>query len=178
MRPPHAPAALRVPLVLRLYHWALAGCCVGAWALAADWREAHEWLGYGAAALVAWRAAYGWFVAPPPWRFARFVVGPRAVLRFAVALLRGHAPLAQGYNPLAGWAIVTLLAVIASVSVSGWLLTTDRFWGDEAMQTAHGWLVDAMWALIALHLAGVAVGSWRARAFLPRAMLDGHEPPH
>lgn len=178
MGEPRAPAALRVPLVLRLYHWALAACCVGAWALAADWREGHEWLGYGAAALVAWRTAYGFVWAPPPWRFARFVVGPRAVLRFAAALLRGRAALASGYNPLAGWAIVALLLAIVSTSLSGWLLTTDRFWGDAAMQALHAWTVDAMWALIALHLTGVAFGSWRARAFLPRAMLDGREPPH
>ena len=42
----------RVRNLVRPVHWALAAAFIGAWALEADWRAAHEWLGYAAAALV------------------------------------------------------------------------------------------------------------------------------
>ncbi len=174
-----APVAAddRIPLALRLYHAALAASFFGAWALEPVWRDVHVWLGYGVAGLLLWRLAYG-LGGPRGWRFASFVVGPRHVWRYGLDLSRGRAELRTGYNPLAGWAIVGQMLVLGALALSGHGLNTDRFWGDETLQAVHALLVDLMWALIGLHLAGVVLASVRSRQLLPLAMLGGRRHPH
>ncbi|CAZ86809.1 putative Cytochrome b561 family protein [Thiomonas arsenitoxydans] len=169
--------AERVPLAIRLFHWALAAAFIGAWALEADWRAAHEWLGYAAAALVVWRLAYAWR-APADWRWRALLHPPRKVLRHAARLARGRAELAAGYNPIAAWNVLAMFAMLLAIAASGWALTTDRYWGDQTLQALHAALVDLMGWLVGFHLLGVAVGSLRARGFLPRSMLDGRRLPH
>ena len=166
-----------IPLALRLYHWALAASFVGAWALESAWREAHEWLGYTLAGLLLWRLLYG-LGGPQALRFATFIVGPRRVWRYAVDLRHGRAALRTGYNPLAGWAIAGQMLLLGAVAFSGHLLTTDTFWGDETLQSAHALLVDGMWSMIGLHLGGVTLASLRIRRVLPLAMLSGRRYPH
>ncbi len=172
-----AADATRVPLAIRLFHWALAAAFIGAWALEADWRAAHEWLGYAAAGLVVWRLAYAWR-APADWRWSALLHPPRNVLRHAAQLARGRAKLTASYNPIAAWNILAMFAVLLVIAASGWTLTTDRFWGDETLQALHAALVNLMGLLLGFHLLGVAVGSVRSRGFLPRAMLDGRRLPH
>ncbi len=73
--------------------------------------------------------------------------------------------------------IVLLLIVIALVGLSGWLYTTDRYWGVEWVGELHGALADALLVLIALHMGGVALASYRYRENLVAAMLHGRKRP-
>ncbi|TMH74230.1 MAG: cytochrome B, partial [Betaproteobacteria bacterium] len=82
-----------------------------------------------------------------------------------------------GHNPLGAWMIVALLAMIALVAGTGWLSTTDRFWGVEWLQETHHLLADALLVLATLHVAGVAYTSLRHRENLVRAMITGRKPP-
>jgi cytochrome b len=62
------------------------------------------------------------------------------------------------------------------VGVSGWLYTTDRFWGVEWVEQLHRWLANALWTLVGLHVAGVLYASVRHRENLVAAMLHGRKP--
>lgn len=176
MRCPAANAAL-VPWPMRIYHWALAVGCTAAWLVEPVWRQPHQWLGYGLAAMLAWRLAYG-VIGPRDWRFANFVVSPCRALHYARQLVRGDAPLSLGYNPLAAWAIVVMMSLLGGVAISGHLLTLERFWGDDALESMHAGLVDSVWLLVGLHLSGVALASLRSRQWLPLAMITGRKKPH
>ncbi|MDE2130748.1 MAG: cytochrome b/b6 domain-containing protein [Betaproteobacteria bacterium] len=176
VRRPASNAAL-VPWPMRVYHWTLAGSWTAAWLVEPVWRQPHQWLGYGLAALLAWRLAYG-VIGPREWRFASFVVSPRRALRYARQLVRGDAPLSPGYNPLAAWAIVAMMSLLGGVALSGHLLTLERFWGDETLESLHAGLVNSMWLLVGLHLSGVALASLRSRQWLPLAMITGRRRPH
>ena len=169
--------AATIPLPLRLFHWVLAASSVAAWALETVSRSAHVWLGYAAAAAVLWRVGYGLW-GPPQARLVTLLHSPRRVWAWLTALLAGRAPLAHGYNPLAAWNVLAMLTTVLALAISGHLLRTDAFWGNETLQTAHTLSSDMFWSLVALHLLGLAVGSWRARYPLPFAMIDGREPPH
>ena len=167
------------PLV-RLGHWTLAACVLLSWATGEGGKRLHEWLGYAAGAAVALRVLWG-FAGPRFARFADFVRGPRATLAYAQLLLAGREPRHLGHNPLGGWAIVALLALTALTAWSGWLYTTDAYWGVEWVGELHEALADVLLALIALHLAGVALASWRHRENLVVAMLHGRkrkDPDH
>ena len=163
--------------VVRLAHWTLVASVALAWlstiaALAAIGRW-HQPVGYLALAAVLLRALWG-IAGPNRYaRFAQFVRAPRATWAYARDLLAHREPRYLGHNPLGAWMIVALMACVIGLALTGWLYTTDRFWGDETVETVHEVLAWTLLALAALHIAGVAYTSFRQRENLVRAMFDG-----
>ncbi len=158
---------------VRAAHWTLVACVAAAWFTRG---ARHEWIGYAALAVVFLRFAWG-FAGPRYARFAQFLRSPRATLGYACSLTRGAEPRYLGHNPLGGWMIVALLASVAAAGATGWLASTDRFWGVEWVQELHEACADALLWLAGLHVAGVAFTSVRQRENLVRAMLTGRKAP-
>lgn len=173
----HAPAGRTVrvwdPLV-RIGHWTLALAVAVAWLTHEGPAFVHDNAGYLALAIVALRTVWG-FVGPERARFADFVRGPRATLAYARAFLEGRAPRHLGHNPLGGWMILVLLATVALTGLSGWLLTTDAFWGSEPVERVHDLAADLLLLLIPLHVVGVILASLRFRENLVLAMFTGRK---
>lgn len=163
------------PLV-RAGHWILAASIAAAWLTRKGWGAWHEWVGYAALALVALRLVWGW-TGPRYARFAQFVHGPVETLRYARRTLSAEEPRHIGHNPLGAWMILALLALTALTAISGWIYTTDRFWGDERIENLHDALATALLALVALHVAGVVIASLRHRENLIAAMVHGRKRP-
>ena len=161
------------PLV-RVGHWLLALSVLIAWLTRHSPGPWHEWIGYASLAIIAIRLVWGWR-GPQHARFAEFIRGPHATLAYARALLGRREPRTLGHNPLGGWMIVALLVTVTLVGASGWLYTTDRFWGVEWVETLHRWLTNALLALVALHVAGVVYASLRHRENLVASMLHGRK---
>jgi cytochrome b len=78
-----------------------------------------------------------------------------------------------GHNPLGGWMILMLLATTAGICITGWLYTTDRFWGVAWVGQLHEFLTDALIVFVILHVAGVVFTSIRQRENLVKAMITG-----
>ena len=154
---------------VRAAHWTLVGCVAAAWFTR---QSLHEWLGYAALAVVALRFLWGW-IGPRHARFATFVAGVSKTFDYGRAVLRGAEPRYLGHNPLGGWMIVALLAALTLTGLTGWLETTDRYWGVEWVQELHEACADGLLLLIVLHVAGVVYTSLRQRENLVRAMLTG-----
>jgi len=157
---------------VRVFHWTLAASFVAAWLTSGGWETTHAAVGYLAGTLVAMRIVWG-FVGPRYARFVQFVRTPRTVIAYLRAIRDGSERRYIGHNPAGGAMIVVLLAVVAAAAVSGWLLTTDAFWGSVTMQHVHSAFADGALALVALHLVGVAVASRRHGENLVRAMVVG-----
>jgi cytochrome b len=162
--------------LIRIGHWTLVAGVAFAWLTREGAREAHEWIGYATLALVALRVAWG-LAGPRYARFAQFVRSPRATLRYAGQALKRAEPRHIGHNPLGGWMIVALLAAVAATCFTGWLYTTDAYWGEEWLANLHGGLTDLLLVLAALHVLGVVAASWRHRENLVGAMLHGLKRP-
>ena len=161
------------PLV-RIGHWALALTVAAAWLTRSGGGARHEWIGYATLALVALRVMYGG-TGPQHARFAGFVRSFEATLDYAHRIPRGREPRYLGHNPLGGWMVVALLVNIALVGASGWLYTTDAFWGDARIEALHSALANALLVLVSLHVIGVVVTSIRHRENLIAAMLHGRK---
>jgi cytochrome b len=69
--------------------------------------------------------------------------------------------------------IVALLAMLAGICITGWLYTTDRFWGVAWVGELHEGLTDVLIGLVMLHILGVVFTSIRQRENLVKAMLTG-----
>jgi cytochrome b len=112
-------------------------------------------VGYAAGTLVAARIVWG-FLGSRYARFAQFVSPPPIVVAYLKAIAAGTERRYLGHNPAGAAMILVLLAGIAGTATTGWLLTTDAFWGWRPME-----------------VAGVGLASWRHRENLVRAMVTG-----
>ncbi len=157
---------------VRAAHWLLAASFAAAWLSSESAEGLHDAAGYAAGALVALRVVWG-FLGPGYARFAQFVRSPETVIGYLRAIRNGCERRYIGHNPAGGAMIVVLLAAMAAATVSGWLLTTDAFWGSAALQHVHSALAHGVLALVGLHLAGVLLASLRHRENLVRAMVVG-----
>ena len=163
-------------LLVRVCHWTLVTAVVLGWLTQKGWGLWHEAVGYAALAVLAVRIAWGW-LGPREARFAGFVRSTAATRRYAMQILARREPRYLGHNPLGGWMIVALLINVTLVCLSGWLFTTDRYWGVEWVEDLHEALSDSLLALVAMHLCGVAYTSWHHGENLVAAMIHGRKRP-
>ncbi len=158
--------------LIRVFHWTLALSFVVAWFSAQSLDSLHNAAGYLAGALVLFRLAWG-FAGARYARFAQFVREPRVVWAYLKSIAAGAEARYIGHNPAGGAMIVALLLVMACATASGYLLTTDAFWGVVWAQRLHSLVAHGLLLLVGAHLVGVALASRRHRENLVRAMIVG-----
>jgi cytochrome b len=134
----------------------------------------HEWLGYATLAVVAARTIWG-FIGSRHARFADFVRSASVTAAYARDVFSGREARFVGHNPLGGWMAVLLLTMVALVGATGWLYTTDRFWGVPWVEELHETLSDILFVFVALHIFGVVFTSIRHRENLPASILHGRK---
>lgn len=161
-------------LFVRVFHWGTVALFATAFASADLSDGLHQGAGYVLLALVAARLVWG-FVGPRHARFADFVRGPRAVLAYATAAVRGRAPRHLGHNPAGGAMVVALLAALIVVALTGVAQTQDALADAKWIEEVHEFAAHAMLALIALHLAGVLFSSLEHGENLVAAMITGRK---
>lgn len=159
---------------VRLMHWGLVVCIALSWWSREDLGPLHERTGYVVIAILVARILWG-FAGTPYARFTQFVRSPLTTLTYTRAALHGNAPRYLGHNPLGGWMVMALLACLALLTFTGWLYTTDMFWGYGWLATLHEATAWTLLALIALHVCGMLWTCWAHRENLVRAMVTGRK---
>ena len=173
--PAERGATIRVwdPIV-RIFHWSLVASFAVAWLSAEEWGALHHWAGYAAGSLIAFRIVYG-LIGSRYARFTQFVRSPKTVIGFLNAMRRGDEPRYVGHNPAGGAMIVALILTVGAVATTGWMQTTDAFWGIEWVQETHELLANLMMTLVIAHIAGVLLASYRHKENLIGAMIKGRK---
>lgn len=174
---------------VRLFHWCNA-ILVASLIVSAHfgWQEIHMMLGIDLLVLVAARLLWG-LVGPAHARLKSFVPHPLEAARNLRDILRGCAQRYIGHSPAGGLMVVALLAVLTVLLVTGLLLqatlefegplvtwlsaASDNF--ESAVLSIHQASVYSLYALVPLHLAGVAVASLQHRENLVWAMVTGYK---
>ncbi len=171
------PSQLRGVLVWpwwqRLLHWGLALSVLAA-LITHESGKIHEWFGYSALGLACLRIAQG-FNGPKVARFATFTHGARHTLNYARAVLNRQEARHLNHNPLGAWMVIVLLGLTVLGALSGWLYTTDRFWGIAWVGDLHAFLTWPFVLLIGLHLLGVILAGLHHRENLVAAMIHGRK---
>lgn len=159
---------------VRIFHWSLVTCIVLNQFVLEAGETAHEWTGYTASALVLLRLVWG-FVGGRHARFADFFPTPQRLGRHLQALRRGEQPHYDGHNPLGALMMLALMAMVLSLGLTGWLQTTDAYWGEEWLMELHEWLANGLLLAAGLHAAAAIVMGRLERTRLIRAMITGHK---
>ncbi len=159
--------------VVRGCHWTLATAFAVAF-LAEEGHFVHQAAGYVVLSVVAGRLVWG-FVGPRPARFSDFVPGPRQMIGHVRELVAGRERRYLGHNPAAGAMAVALLSLMIFLGVTGWMLTTDQFFGVKWLEMLHEGGANVALGLVGLHIAGAVYASIRHRENLPWAMITGRK---
>ncbi len=162
------------PLV-RSLHWLLAGAVLANLFLTEEGEVLHQWLGYTAAGVVALRLAWG-VVGTRYARFDGWFPTPGRVYRYMSALIAGREETYPGHNPLAALMILAMIALVAGLGLSGYLLEeTDRFWGSEAVEELHEALAATLQVLVALHVLAAMFHQFWLRDGTLMSMIHGRK---
>ncbi|WP_439139114.1 cytochrome b/b6 domain-containing protein [Roseicyclus sp.] len=159
------------PLV-RIFHWALV-LGFAANALFTDPESnLHEWVGYAIVGLVGLRLVWG-LIGSRHARFADFIPTPATVMGQLQDMATGRKRMHLGHTPLGALMIFNLLLTLLAIGATGYMMTTNAYWGVAWVEEAHEVLVG--WAEISVvaHIVAVIFESWRTGVNLPRAMVSG-----
>lgn len=185
--------------VVRLFHWGLVAAVATAWLTADEIQPVHEIAGYTVATLIAVRLVWG-FAGSRFARFSRFLRGPAATARYLGDMLRGRERRHLGHNPAGAAMVVALILCLSGTAFTGWLIAGPQRIGllpdlpgivtpaladdhgggrdedrEEAVEDLHEALANLTLLLVALHVGGVALASFRHRENLVRAMVTGRK---
>jgi cytochrome b len=160
------------PLV-RVFHWSLAGLFLANF-FTEDGEFVHRGIGYVILALLAVRFVWGW-VGPRHARFSDWVPGPRRVRDYLRERLAGRSRRQLGHNPGAAVMILALLVGVLLVGVTGWLQTTDAFFGTGWLEDLHEVLAYGVLALVGVHVLAAVGESVHYGENLVAAMIHGRK---
>jgi len=159
---------------IRLFHWGLAASFVIAWITADEWDTLHHWAGYAAGSLIALRLVWG-LVGTRYARFTQFIKSPAATIGYLRDIMRGREQRYLGHNPAGAAMIVALMLAMAGCAFTGWLSTTNAFWGADWLEEIHEFLANGLLILVLLHVGGVLLASLRHHENLVRSMVNGRK---
>lgn len=173
-------------LPTRLFHWLtvlLVAAAYVTWRL--NWMDWHAYAGDAVLALLLFRLAWG-FAGSDTARFSHFLAGPRAALHHLGHVFQREPDTQIGHNPAGGWMVLLMLVLLLAQSVTGIIDNNDvadagpltdimPAWLSDLIDDLHGWLWNALVALIALHGTAIAVYALAKGHNLLRPMLTGRK---
>ncbi len=157
---------------IRVFHWSLVACVLTNFFVIDDGETLHQWLGYAASVLVLARIVWG-FIGPRHARFSDFFPTPTKIRKHLADLRSGANGLHDGHNPVGALVMLAMLAVVLSLGLTGYMQTTDTFWGQKWLQELHEMLASTLIAFAGLHAAAAIVMSRIERTNLIAAMITG-----
>ncbi len=188
-------------IIVRVGHWSLVALFAIAYLTGEIEVEAlHAWAGYAILAIVLFRILWG-FIGSKHARFSDFVFGWRETAAYTRSLLTLRPKHYLGHNPLGGWMVVGLLAMLLLVCWSGLELYADEGKGplarapvtlvsfavanskddgrederESVWEDVHEALAHLGLLMVLLHVAGALVSSLLHRENLVRAMITGRK---
>lgn len=174
---------------LRLFHWLLVLAFATSYLLGEfgpnimTW---HFWSGYVICGLLAFRLIWG-LIGPRPARFASFVTGPGKALSYAKSLPSRRPSHWPGHNPLGGWSVVAMLALLLGQVLTGLVADPEDYintgplagyfpaWVNRTGSALHETISSLLLILILLHVGVILFYKYWKREDLIGPMLHGRK---
>jgi len=160
--------------IVRLFHWTVVIGCVLDLFVLEDGKAAHRFIGYVVAGALIVRIVWG-FLGSNHARFDDFVPTPKKLTQYLEALLHGEEPRYIGHNPAGALVMLTLMGLLAAVSITGWMLTLDAYFGNKALGELHEGIANLIVVLAGGHAAAAIYEGWRHKENLVWAMVTGRK---
>jgi cytochrome b len=160
--------------VVRYFHWTVVAGCILDLAVFTDGKGAHRFIGYIVALALIIRVVWG-FVGAGHARFDNFVPSRAKLGKYLGALVQGKAPRFLGHNPAGAVMMLALMVLLAGVSLTGWMLTLDAWFGNDDLEELHEALANVILAFAGLHVAAALFESWKHGENLVKSMITGRK---
>jgi len=156
---------------VRFSHWTVAALFFGNYWFLKAGDPPHEWAGYTLIGLIVIRLIWG-FVGSENARIVNFFP---TVKRLRTYLSDYKQPLdaKQGHNPVGALMILFLWLMLLLTGVTGWMQTTDLFWGEDWVQELHDISSQIVLYAIAVHVSAIIVISHIKNIELIQPMITG-----
>jgi cytochrome b len=170
----------------RLFHWltvALVIACYISWRM--NWMDWHAWTGEALLALVLFRLLWAFFGSETA-RFSNFLASPRAAARYLANLFRRQPDCQIGHNPIGGWMVALLLALLLAEALTGLYVANEV--ADQGPLTEivpavvadlitdlHSYFWDALLIAAILHVLAVLLYAAVLRQDLVTPMITGRK---
>ncbi len=161
-------------LYVRFFHWSLLVTFVSNAFLIDDDSKLHQYVGYFILTIVLIRIVWG-FVGSKYARFASFPPSFHDSKEQFEDMVKGRTTIHIGHTPLGALMIYNLLFSILMICISGYLMTTDMFWGVEWPEEMHEFFVTWTEFSVLAHILAVIYESYRTKINLPKAMWTGYK---
>ncbi|MBD9649858.1 cytochrome b/b6 domain-containing protein [Ensifer sp. ENS09] len=160
--------------LIRVFHWSLVALFAFSYLTGDEWKQAHLLSGYAIIGLLIIRIIWG-VIGSHHARFSSFIYSPATTLGFIRDSIRMRAKRYIGHNPAGGAMVIAMLAAISGIAATGYMMTTNTYWGVGWVEEVHEVLVNITLALVALHIAGVLFASVEHKENLVLAMITGRK---
>ncbi|TLG71863.1 cytochrome b/b6 domain-containing protein [Methylocystis sp. B8] len=160
--------------IVRLFHWTVVLGCLADLYVFEEGGRLHRWVGYLVALALIVRVIWG-VVGSKHARFTDFVPRPSNFSRYVAARFRGEEQRFLGHNPAGAVMMLSLMGLLVAVSVTGWMLTLDGFFGSQSLEDIHEAIANSILILAGAHACAALLESWRHRENLVLSMITGYK---
>lgn len=157
---------------IRLFHWSFAGLFLLDFWLLEDGDPPHMWVGYAIGLLLFLRLLWG-FVGPHNARFNSFWPTLSRIKQHLSDVRQRRFDPKEGHNPVGGLMVLFLLFMVLLTVFSGWMLTWDRYWGEEWVEEFHELSANITMLAVVIHVSAVIIMQKTLGVSLVGAMLTG-----
>lgn len=167
---------------VRLSHWLVAILFFANYWFLDTGEWLHEWAGYLLASIIIARILWGTF-SPGNANIAGLLPTPKTINGYVKLLfhtvnnqraLQNYHKKHSGHNPVGALMILFLWCSLLLTSITGWLQTTDKYWGEEWPATAHKISADAVMIAVCIHVMAVLITQVLCKQALIKPMLTGY----
>jgi cytochrome b len=137
------------PLTIRLIHWYMAGVLFLDVVFLEAGEQAHKLAGLSLAAVVCVRLGLCWLSTNTAYRLNWPGL---AALKNQIKTRRVHY---IHHSPLGSLMIISLWCCVLAAAGSGYMQTTDMFWGEEWVELMHSFFVYSLFGLILIHISAI-----------------------
>lgn len=158
-------------IFIRVFHWSMVAIIFANFTLF-DEGNVHETLGYILIGLLAFRLIWG-FIGSQYAQFKYFIPNFDKIKRHIKNIREKKGSPYFGHNPIGALMIFNLFITLILLCFTGYVATTDRFWGVEWVEEVHEFLANYLLFSVLLHVTGVVLESFRSGVNLISAMFTG-----
>lgn len=171
-----APQEIRIwDAFVRIFHWTVATLFLLDFWVLEDGDPPHEWAGYLLGILLMMRIVWG-FIGSHHARFSSFFPTPGRIQKHLADMKQRRFDHHEGHNPLGGAMVLLLLFMLLVIGVTGWMMNTDQFWGEDWVEELHETAAEITMILVVIHVSAVVLMTKITHIPLLRTMLTGKRP--